>query len=73
MNEMEILIYPAVFDDETETPPSTLTNLSSSPYIICILKNLKKWKFNIKYASKYMHKHHNNNGEIWLFNIRIIH
>lgn len=33
MNEMEILIYLAVFDDETETPPSTLTNLSSSPYI----------------------------------------
>lgn len=42
MNEMEIFIYLAVFDDETETAPSKLTNLSSSPYIICILKNLKK-------------------------------
>lgn len=39
---MEILIYLAVYDDEIETAPSKFTNLNSCPYIICIMKNLKK-------------------------------
>lgn len=50
---MEILIYLAVYDDEIETAPSKFTNLNSSPYIICIMKNLKKVKFFIN-AAKYM-------------------
>lgn len=72
MNEMEILIYLVVFDDKIEIVFFIFINFSFFFYIICILKNLKKWKFNIKYVLKYMYKYYNNNGEIWLFNIRII-